>query len=291
MIVITMTKVPASLRGDLTKWCQEIQTGVYVGNVSARVRERLWERVTKNIGRGAATLVYSTNNELGYIFRTTRRDKEVVDADGIPLMKALSSVPDNRKSGFSDAFKHHRAKQFGRVSQQPPDFVTVDLETTGLSPVSHQIIAVGAVRRQLGRTDTFYRLIKLANGVTVPEAITRGTGLCDRVLAEEGVPVAEAIIDLQRFTKGLPIVGYNLSFDQGFLRAAIVKHHLIQFNNRMIDLLPIVKHVDKFCDNYKLATVLSEHGIVNEHPHNALADAQAVMGLAVKLIKEAYLKI
>ena len=32
MIVITLSKVPASLRGDLTKWCQKVQTGVYVGN-------------------------------------------------------------------------------------------------------------------------------------------------------------------------------------------------------------------------------------------------------------------
>lgn len=39
MIVITLTKVPYSLRGDLTKWCQEIQTGVYVGNVNARIRD------------------------------------------------------------------------------------------------------------------------------------------------------------------------------------------------------------------------------------------------------------
>lgn len=41
MIVITLSKVPMSLRGDLTKWCQEVQTGVYVGNFSARIRDLL----------------------------------------------------------------------------------------------------------------------------------------------------------------------------------------------------------------------------------------------------------
>ena len=51
MIVITLSKTPASLRGDLTKWCQEIQTGIYVGNVNAKVRDLLWERVQKNIGQ------------------------------------------------------------------------------------------------------------------------------------------------------------------------------------------------------------------------------------------------
>ncbi len=45
MIVITLTKVPNSLRGDLTKWYQEIQTGVYVGNVTAKIRDELWNRI------------------------------------------------------------------------------------------------------------------------------------------------------------------------------------------------------------------------------------------------------
>lgn len=110
VIVITLTKVPSSLRGDLTKWCQEIQTGVYVGNVNARVRERLWERINKNIGQGEATLVYNTNNELGYTFRTTRRDIEVVDAEGIPLVKSLVKVDNCRRHGFSNAYKFHEAK-------------------------------------------------------------------------------------------------------------------------------------------------------------------------------------
>ena len=34
MIVITLTDCPLGLRGDLTKWLQEINTGVYVGQVS-----------------------------------------------------------------------------------------------------------------------------------------------------------------------------------------------------------------------------------------------------------------
>ncbi len=46
MTVVTLSKVPPSLRGDLTKWMQEIATGVYVGNFNTRVREQLWERIT-----------------------------------------------------------------------------------------------------------------------------------------------------------------------------------------------------------------------------------------------------
>ena len=42
MIVITLTDCPPKVRGDLSKWLLEISTGVYVGNLSARVRDELW---------------------------------------------------------------------------------------------------------------------------------------------------------------------------------------------------------------------------------------------------------
>jgi CRISPR-associated protein Cas2 len=63
MIILTLTDCPPSLRGDLSKWLVEISTGVYVGRVSARVRESLWERVKEYAKTGRATLVYPAKNE------------------------------------------------------------------------------------------------------------------------------------------------------------------------------------------------------------------------------------
>jgi CRISPR-associated protein Cas2 len=37
MIVLILTDCPPALRGDLTKWLQEVNTNVYVGRVNARV--------------------------------------------------------------------------------------------------------------------------------------------------------------------------------------------------------------------------------------------------------------
>ena len=51
-----MTNCPPSLRGDLSKWLCEINTGVYVGNVSSRVRDAIWDRVCENLKNGQATL-------------------------------------------------------------------------------------------------------------------------------------------------------------------------------------------------------------------------------------------
>lgn len=134
-------------------------------------------------------------------------------------------------------------------------------------------------------------MVKLENIKTIPTDIVRITGLTDQLLNTKGVEIKEAIIDLQHFVKDLPIIGYNLLFDERFLHAAIIKHNLIQFNNRMVDLLPYIKTVNKFCDNYHLLTILTNYSIKNKYPHNSLSDAKAIMELTIKLIKNCNFKI
>lgn len=218
------------------------------------------------------------------MFRTTRKDKKIIDADGIPLVKSLFQTQTTRH-GFSNAYKYQQAKKFSHLRSKGSDFVSLDLETSGLNPTTAQIISIGAVKRIAGHTTTFYRLVKLQSGKKLADDIARLTGLNSQQLATEGVAVKEAVIDLQSFAKNLPIVGYNLLFDERFLQAAVIRAGIVQFNNKMVDVLPYIKTVDKFCDNYHLATILTKYGIQNEQAHNSLADAIATMKLVDKLIK------
>ena len=41
MIVMILENVPTSLRGELSRWLLEPRAGVFVGHVSARVRDKL----------------------------------------------------------------------------------------------------------------------------------------------------------------------------------------------------------------------------------------------------------
>ena len=45
MVVLFMEHVPPSLRGKLSRWMIEPRAGVFVGSISAMVREKLWESV------------------------------------------------------------------------------------------------------------------------------------------------------------------------------------------------------------------------------------------------------
>ncbi|WP_225047262.1 type I-E CRISPR-associated endoribonuclease Cas2e [Lacticaseibacillus kribbianus] len=297
MIVVTLSKVPPSLRGALTRWYQEVQTGVYVGSVSARVRDQLWARITRDIGSGEATMVYSARNELGYAFVTTRHDHQVVDFDGIPLMLRTQARVAAVKPGFSDAAHFHQAKQavkkrraIAAVVPPTPEMVALDLETSGLTPGAAQIIAIGAARVSEGATVAhFSRLI--AAGVALPAAICDLTGLTEARLATEGVPLGEALTALREFVGDRTIVGYNLPFDDKFLAAALRAVGTEPLANPRVDLVPVVKRAQKFLDNYQLATVLEKYGIINDRPHDALADAEATLALAQRLVADGRLKL
>lgn len=114
MIVLCVMDCPPGLRGDLSKWLNEVNTGVYVGRLNARVREELWARICGNIKSGQATMVYSTNNEQGYAFLTHNTTWIPVDYEGIILMqKPLSQNKEKEQEsflqpGFSKAAKYEK---------------------------------------------------------------------------------------------------------------------------------------------------------------------------------------
>ena len=120
LTVITMTNCPLSLRGDLTKWMQEIATGVYVGNFNSRVREELWKRIEDNAGNGTATISFSSRNEIGYDFKTIHSHREVVYSDGLPLVRipTVDTLENDIKHGFSDAAHFHNARKFSNVRRR-----------------------------------------------------------------------------------------------------------------------------------------------------------------------------
>lgn len=53
--------------------------------------------------------------------------------------------------------------------------------------------------------------------------ITELTGLTRAKLAEEGMPIDQALLEFRQFDGDLPMVAYNAPFDHGFLKAACAK--------------------------------------------------------------------
>lgn len=88
MVVLVLERVPATLRGLLTRWLVEPRAGVFVGKVPARVRDALWRRASIGAAGGAATLIYQTNTEQGFAVRTAGEgSREFVDFEGLWLVR------------------------------------------------------------------------------------------------------------------------------------------------------------------------------------------------------------
>ena len=94
MVVMILEKVPASLRGELTRWLIEPRTGVFVGHVNAMVREQLWIKCRTKMAAGGVTQLWSTNTEQRFEMRSIGQTKrEIVELDGLQLIRVPLSEP------------------------------------------------------------------------------------------------------------------------------------------------------------------------------------------------------
>ena len=90
MLVIVVENVPDRLRGRLAVYLIEVRAGVYVGDVSKRVREMLWRQVEAYCTGGNAVMIWSTNTESGFDFMTIGRNRRMpVEMDGLKLVSFL----------------------------------------------------------------------------------------------------------------------------------------------------------------------------------------------------------
>ncbi|MFI7342969.1 type I-E CRISPR-associated endoribonuclease Cas2e [Streptomyces sp. NPDC050085] len=87
MTVIATTAIPDNVRGALSRWLTEPMPGLYVGTLSAKVRDELWGVVAKSVGDGAAVLAFPDSSEQRFAIRTAgQRRRAPIDFDGLTLI-------------------------------------------------------------------------------------------------------------------------------------------------------------------------------------------------------------
>lgn len=285
-----MTNCPPRLRGDLSKWLCEINTGVYVGNVSGRVRDAIWDRVCENLKNGQATLVYTAAGEQRMEFRTHNTSWEVVDYDGIKLMRrpkpqtqAQDAEPE-LKPGFSNAAKRQMAQRMAQKAARTPgkgDYTVIDLETTGLHAATDKIVEYGAVRVRDGQpTEEFSAIVRLTT--PLPAETAKLTGITQEEL-DSGMDEPAALEAFLKFAGKDALVGHNLQFDMDFLRAACTRYKKNVLTNRKIDVLQLARRKVMGVSNYKLLTLAQHFALADRVEHRALPDCRLTQQVYEKL--------
>ena len=88
MLVVVAEGVPPRLRGRLAIWLLEVRAGVYVGDVSRRVREMIWQQIEGLAGEGNVVMSWSTTGESGFDFVTHGANRRhPIDVDGLRLVQ------------------------------------------------------------------------------------------------------------------------------------------------------------------------------------------------------------
>lgn len=106
MLVIVLENAPPRLRGRLSLWMLEIRAGVYVGQVSRRHRERIWNRVCFEIDadqQGNAVMAWNSTVEQGYEFATHGENRRIPkEFDGLTLISFKPLEKDDEEAQFDE---------------------------------------------------------------------------------------------------------------------------------------------------------------------------------------------
>jgi len=86
--VMILENTPASLKGELSRWLVEPKTGVFLGNPSARVRDKLWEKALSKCRAGGVLQIWSSRCAQGYLWRSSGNlSRQMVDVEGMMLVR------------------------------------------------------------------------------------------------------------------------------------------------------------------------------------------------------------
>lgn len=150
------------------------------------------------------------------------------------------------------------------------EYVVVDLEMTGLSAKTDQIIEIGAIKICENRiVDSFACIVN--SHCSVPERIVELTGITDEMV-QNGMEREEAIPKLLEFIEGQVLVGQNLNFDYGFLKQWAVNHKR-PLEAKACDTLKIARVLLPVDQSKKLSSLCEYFEIERQREHRALDDA------------------
>ncbi len=170
------------------------------------------------------------------------------------------------------------------------NFAFIDIETTGLDLLRHEIIQIGVVL-----TTPTLEFIEEFEIKIKPENLERADLASMKVnnFKEEewidAISLKEAIKILYIKTKDVIMVGQNVAFDSAFLEYAFSKTDIVNtMHYHKLDTISIAwakLHNDPSLEYFSLREMCIRFGIENKNPHTGLGDARATYELYKKLME------
>lgn len=151
-------------------------------------------------------------------------------------------------------------------------YVSIDLEMTGLNPKEDRMIEIGGVKVEEGEiTETFSTLVN--PHMRLSAEIEELTGITTEEL-KQGIEDWEAVGRLKEFVGDLPLTGHHIISDISFLRTCAVNHKET-FENPVVDTLAIARKMLPKDMPKNLTSLCAYANVEMGESHRALEDAIA----------------
>jgi DNA polymerase III subunit alpha, Gram-positive type len=165
------------------------------------------------------------------------------------------------------------------------EFIVVDIETTGFSPIGDGIIELGAVRFRGGRAgESFQSFVRPSK--QIPAEVQELTKITPAMVAD-APPAADALRAFLDFVGDGIVVAHNASFDYSFLRYHCQKHLGVEFANPVLDTLTLARSLLPHLKSHALPAVARELGVPLVDHHRADADARTAAQVLHRLLERA----
>lgn len=170
------------------------------------------------------------------------------------------------------------------------NFAFIDIETTGLNLIKHEIIEIGCVltNAELEVIEEFELKIKPENiEVADPVALKINHYNPDNWQAAQSLAESMKILSLK--VKDCIMVGQNVAFDSGFLEYAFAQTGISNtMHYHKLDTISLAwakLHSRPDIEHFSLRELCKHFEIKNDQAHTGLGDARATFALYKKLME------
>jgi DNA polymerase-3 subunit alpha (Gram-positive type) len=164
------------------------------------------------------------------------------------------------------------------------EYVVIDLEMTGLSPVKDKIIEVAAIKVSDGVVVNEYSTLVNPN-IEITKKVTDITGITNE-MTKSAKYIEEVMQDILQIIEGMTLIGHNIWFDFSFLMQAANDCGYANYVNNnwyAIDTLKISRKYLSKDISKTLENLCKIYGIEDNNHHRALNDAIITNKLYEKL--------
>jgi DNA polymerase-3 subunit epsilon len=168
------------------------------------------------------------------------------------------------------------------------EYVVVDVETTGMRPLSDRVIEVAAIRltNSGGRVHPVAEFATLVNPEQgLPPTITRLTGITEEMVAR-APRFADIADELAAFLGPRVLVAHNARFDLAFLNAEFGRVYERHVGNPQLCTLALSRRLFPELPNHRLPTLARYMGVDLDRWHRASSDAWATARIFLRLLEQ-----